>query len=159
MEIEAIYISPGHDFFGRFGMERLNHGVQAPATANCVAGKGIEGDRFFDYQENFKGQVTFFAAEVADSLRETLEHSPFDNSAFRRNIITRGVDLNSLIGKRFKIGSVEFEGTQEATPCVWMDTAVAPDAHGFLKGKGGLRARILTSGTLELGESDLLILD
>ena len=159
MKIEAIYISSGHDFFGRFGKERLNHDVQAPASVNCIAGKGIEGDRFFGYRENFKGQVTFFASEVAESLRETLDHSPFENSAFRRNIITRGVDLNSLIGKRFKVGSVEFEGTQEATPCVWMETAVASGAHSFLKGKGGLRVRILTTGTLEIGESDLLILE
>ena len=64
MKIEAIYISDGHDFFSRYGMERLNHEVQSPDSVNCVAGKGLEGDRFFDYKEDFKGQITFFSAET-----------------------------------------------------------------------------------------------
>lgn len=159
MKIEAIYVSPGHDFYGRYGMERLNHGVNSLESVSCVAGKGLEGDRFFDYKENFKGQATFFASEVADAVREVVPDPHFENSAFRRNIIVRGIDLNALIGKRFKIGSVEFEGTQEAKPCEWMETAVGIGAHAFLEGHGGLRVRILSSGTLEVGESELSILD
>ncbi|MCZ6673841.1 MAG: MOSC domain-containing protein [Verrucomicrobia bacterium] len=159
MNIEAIYISPGHDFYNRYGMERLNHPVHSPDSVACVAGKGLEGDRFFDYGEDFKGQVTFFSVEVADALREVMADPYFENSAFRRNILIRGVNLNELIGKRFKIGSIEFEGTQDAAPCDWMETSVGPGARAFLEGKGGLRARILTSGTLEVGELDLLILD
>ncbi|MDG2170781.1 MAG: MOSC domain-containing protein [Opitutales bacterium] len=158
MKIEAFYISPGHDFYGRYGQERLNHGDDSPQSINCVAGKGIEGDRFFDYKENFKGQATFFSVEVADALREIVPDPYFENAAFRRNIFVRGVDLNTLIGKRFKIGSIEFEGTQEATPCEWMDSSVGPGARAFMEGKGGLRVRILSSGTLEVGELDLLIL-
>lgn len=157
MKIEAIYISPGHDFYGRYGMERLNHGIQSLESVNCVADKGLEGDRFFDYKDDFKGPVTFFSAEVADTLRETFLDAYFENSAFRRNVIVRGVDLNTLIGKRFRVGDIEFEGTEEATPCDWMDSAVGPGAREFLEGRGGLRARILTSGTLKVGELDLLI--
>ncbi len=159
MKIEALYISPGHDFKGRFGMERLEHGVDSVQSVNCVAGKGIEGDRFFDYKEDYVGQATFFSVEVADAVREIVPDPYFENYDFRRNILVRGVDLNSLIGKRFKIGSVEFEGTQEAAPCDWMDSAVGPGTREFLVGKGGLRVRILSSGTLEVGELDLLILD
>lgn len=159
MKIEAIYISPGHDFKGRHGLDRLNHGVESLQSVNCVAGKGLEGDRFFDFKEDFKGQATFFSVEVADALREVVPDPYFENSEFRRNIIVRGVDLNTLIGKRFKIGSVEFEGTQEAAPCEWMDAAVGPGARAFMEGRGGLRVRILSSGTIEVGELDLLILD
>lgn len=159
MKIEGIYISPGHDFYNRYGMERLNHEILASRSIQCVAGKGLEGDRFFDYKENHKGQITFFSAEVADALREVVVDPFFDNSAFRRNIIVRGIDLNALIGKRFRIGSVEFEGTEQAAPCDWMEIAVGPGARAFLEGNGGLRARILSSGTLEVGKLDLLILD
>jgi MOSC domain-containing protein YiiM len=159
MKIEAIYISPGHDFFNRYGMERLNHGIETPASITCVAGKGLEGDRFFDYRDDFKGQVTFFSAEVADALRETMPDPYFENSAFRRNIIVRGVDLNALIGRRFKIGTIEFEGTQESKPCDWMNEAIGPGARAFMEGNGGLRARILSSGTLTVGKFDLIIED
>jgi MOSC domain-containing protein YiiM len=159
MKIEAFYISTGQDFYGRYGMGRLNHAVESPHSVNCVAGKGIEGDRFFDYKDDFKGQVTFFSSEVADALRETMADAYFDNSAFRRNIIVRGVDLNALIGKRFRIGGIEFEGTQESKPCDWMESAVGIGARAFLEGNGGLRARVLSTCTLEVGELDLLILD
>ena len=62
--------------------------------------------------------------------------------------MTRGVDLNKLIGQDFEIQGVHFHGTQECRPCYWMDRAVGPGAEEFLKGRGGLRARILTDGTL-----------
>jgi len=69
----------------------------------------------------------------------------------RRNAITRGVELNSLIGARFQVQGVEFEGMAECKPCYWMDEAIAPGAEALLQGRGGLRARILTSGTLRVG--------
>lgn len=157
MEILAIYISPGHDFFSRYGKGRLNHGIESLESVNCVAGKGLEGDRFFGYKENYKGQVTFFQAEVADALREHLQHAWFDNSDFRRNIIVKGVDLPGLIGMRFSVGDVGFEGVEEAKPCDWMEEAVAPGARAFLEGRGGLRARILNSGTLTCGSCRLCV--
>ncbi len=159
MRIEAIYVSPGHDFKGRYGKERLNHGIESVQSVNCVAGKGLEGDRFFGFKEDFVGQATFFSVEVAEALREMVPDPGFENFAFRRNILVRGFDLNALIGKRFRIGSVEFEGAQEAKPCDWMNTAIGPGARAFMEGQGGLRVRILSSGTLEVGELDLLILD
>jgi MOSC domain-containing protein YiiM len=66
----------------------------------------------------------------------------------RRNVITRDVDLNELIDQDFEVQGVRFYGTQECSPCYWMDRAIAPGAEKFLKGRGGLRARILTDGTL-----------
>ena len=67
---------------------------------------------------------------------------------FRRNIIVSGTDLNSLIGKKFTVQGIDFLGTQEAAPCYWMNGAVAPGVEDTMKGRGGLRAKILTSGVL-----------
>ena len=116
--------------------------------AQCIAGKGIVGDRFFDYKPDYKGQITFFAKEVYDDI--CLEFGLVDvpPSVFRRNVIVEGMDLNSLIGEHFEVQGIEFLGTQEATPCYWMNQAVAEGAEESLKGRGGLRAKILSSGTL-----------
>jgi MOSC domain-containing protein YiiM len=69
-------------------------------------------------------------------------------SVYRRNVITEGLDLNSLIGKEFEIQGIRFLGMEECKPCYWMDDAVAPGAEAAMQGQGGLRAKILTSGTL-----------
>jgi MOSC domain-containing protein YiiM len=69
----------------------------------------------------------------------------------RRNVITRGVDLNMLIGKKFEVQSVRFEGVSECSPCHWMDEVIAPGAEAALHGRGGLRAKILTDGRLQTG--------
>ena len=80
-------------------------------------------------------------------------------SAFRRNTLVAGVDLNELIGKRFSIGEVEFEGSEEAKPCYWMDKVCAPGVEEFLRGKGGLRARIRQSGLLQKGDAVLQVVE
>jgi len=67
---------------------------------------------------------------------------------FRRNIITRGKDLNELIGQEFDVQGVRFLGTGEAAPCHWMNQAFGEGAEEALKGFGGLRARVLSDGTL-----------
>jgi MOSC domain-containing protein YiiM len=69
-------------------------------------------------------------------------------SLVRRNVITRDVDLNKLIDEDFEVQGVRFHGTSECRPCYWMDHAIAPGAEEFLKGRGGLRAQILTDGIL-----------
>jgi MOSC domain-containing protein YiiM len=58
------------------------------------------------------------------------------------------VDLNSLIGREFEVQGVRFFGEEESKPCYWMDQAFCPETENELKGRGGLRARILTNGTL-----------
>jgi MOSC domain-containing protein YiiM len=69
---------------------------------------------------------------------------------FRRNIITEGVDLNSLIGIEFEVQGVRFLGTQESAPCHWMNEVFAEGAEEALKGHGGLRAKILCDGVLRV---------
>ncbi len=68
----------------------------------------------------------------------------------RRNVITEGMDLNLLVGKRFTLQGVEFEGVCECKPCYWMDQAIAPGGEAALLGRGGLRAKILTCGKLRV---------
>jgi MOSC domain-containing protein YiiM len=73
----------------------------------------------------------------------------------RRNVLIAGADLGALIGRTFSVAGVKFEGTGEARPCHWMNHAVAPGAEDWLKGRGGLRARILGDGVLSLGSTGL----
>ena len=148
MKIKAIYISPGHDFVGRHGKARLEHGIQKVNTVECVAGQGLVGDRYFGHKEDFKGQITFFDWAIYEQIKKDFACPQLDPAAFRRNVLTAGTDLNTLIGQRFTLQGVEFEGSEECRPCYWMDEAAAPGVFEALKGFGGLRARILTSGRL-----------
>ena len=150
LRIRHLYLSPGHNYFGHHEKEPSQHPMLEVREVHCVAGRGLMGDRFFNFKDDYKGQVTFFAQEVYDELAAVLglaDHSP---CALRRNVITEGVDLNSLIGVEFEIQGIRFAGTQECKPCYWMDRACAPGAEDFLQGRGGLRARILTDGVLRV---------
>ncbi len=148
VKIRHIYISPEHNFFGHAGKPP----GEAPAielpSVECFAGMGIQGDRFFGHKTDYKGQITFFEWEVYRSLCSGLGITDKPPSAFRRNVITEGVDLNSLIGKEFEIQGTLFAGTEECRPCYWMNQAFGAGAEALLKGRGGMRARILTDGML-----------
>jgi len=148
VEICHLYISPGHNFFGHHGRAPDDFPVIEVPSIECVAGHGIRGDRFFDYREDYKGQITFFSLEVFNELCGALQLQGCSPLLVRRNAITRDVDLNDLIGKDFEVQGVAFYGTEECRPCYWMDQAIARGAEDFLKGRGGLRARILSDGVL-----------
>ena len=148
VEICHLYISRGHNFFGHHGREPDDHPAIEVPSIECVADHGIRGDRFFDYQEDYKGQITFFALEVFDELCSALELQDCSPAFVRRNVLTRYVDLNELIGQDFEVQGVRFRGTGECRPCYWMNRAITPGAEEFLKGRGGLRARILNGGIL-----------
>lgn len=148
MEIRHLFISPGHNFVGHAGREPDTHPAIEVPLIECVAGRGIRGDRFFDFKDDYKGQITFFSLEVFDELCSALGIESCLPSAVRRNVFTRKADLNALIGQEFEIQGVRFRGTQQCAPCFWMDRAIGPGAERFLKGRGGLRAKILTDGKL-----------
>ena len=150
INIRHLYVSPGHNFFGHHEQPAGTHPIVEVRTARCVAGRGIEGDRFFDFKPDYKGQITFFAQEVYESLCASLGVRDRPSSAFRRNVITSGVDLNTLIGREFEIQGVRFLGTGECSPCRWQNEAFAPGAEDALQGRGGLRARILSNGVLSV---------
>jgi hypothetical protein len=148
MKITRLYISPEHNYFGH----HEKPAGQAPSTAcaevEAVAGKGLRGDRFFGWKDDYKGQVTFFAEETWERLCEQLNVADKGPEVFRRNIITRGADLKALIGKEFEVQGVRFLGTQEAAPCYWMNQAFGEGAEKALHGAGGLRAKVLSDGIL-----------
>jgi MOSC domain-containing protein YiiM len=146
--VRHLFISPGHNYFGHKGQPAgLNPIVQA-RHVECVAGRGLVGDRFFDYKPDYKGQITFFAGEVLEALGRELQLAKVEPASVRRNVITHGADLNALVGAEFEIQGVRFLGTEECRPCFWMNQAVHPQAENWLKGRGGLRAKILNDGIL-----------
>jgi MOSC domain-containing protein YiiM len=148
VEICHLYISRGHNFVGHHGREPDTYPTIEVPEIDCVAGRGIRGDRYFDFKNDYKGQITFFSIEVFDKLCSALGIPDFCPGLARRNVITRGVDLNELIGSEFSVQGIRFFGTEECRPCYWMDGAFALGAQDFLKGQGGLRAKILTNGRL-----------
>lgn len=149
--VKDIFISDGHNFFGHHGKPVGTHAIRSVDHVECVKGRGLRGDRFFDYKESYKGQITFFSQEVFDDLVDAVGARGKGPGALRRNILVEGLDLNALIGHRFELQGIAFEGAEECRPCYWMDTAIAPGAEDFLKGRGGLRARILSDGWLIRG--------
>lgn len=158
VKIHHIFISPGHDFKGRYGMERENHVVEDVASVECVAGQGMKGDRFFGFKENFKGQITFFDWDLFLAIKERFNLPELPEHVTRRNVLIEGADLNSLVGKEFSIGPIRFYGSEECAPCVWMNEAIAPGAEEFMKNRGGLRVRVLTNGVLKSKNTDDLVI-
>jgi len=148
MEICHLFISTGHNFVGHHGREPGTHRMIETSQVECVAGRGIRGDRYFDFKDDYKGQITFFSLEVFNDLCSALHIQPCSPSLARRNVITRGVDLNHFIGQEFEVQGIRFLGMEECRPCYWMEGAFAPGAQEFLRGRGGLRAKLLTSGKL-----------
>jgi len=149
IRVVHLYISPGHNFVGHHGQPPGTHPNFEVEWIECVAGRGVRGDRYFDYPKHDRGQITFFASETLALLQMELELPNAAPAATRRNVITQGMDLNTLIGREFQIQSVRFFGVEECRPCYWMNHAFHDArAENCLKGRGGLRARILTSGVL-----------
>ena len=157
--LEHIYISPGHNYFGK---PKDGPGLHPTTDVDVVevrAGRGLVGDRYYGVPAHYEAQVTFFAGEVFDALLAEFGRDDLAPVLTRRNIVTRGANLNQLIGQEFTIttseGAVDFLGTKPCSPCAWMDAMLGTGAHEFLRGRGGLRARILSNGTLRRGPATL----
>jgi hypothetical protein len=150
LRIVQIFISPGHNFIGRYGQTPGEHPALAVPEVRCVPGRGLEGDRFFDFKADYKGQITFFSHEVYAALCEQLQIHDKSPAAFRRNVICAGIDLNTLIGHDFEVQGVAFRGREECAPCAWMNKAFGGGAERAMRGRGGLRAEILREGVLRV---------
>jgi MOSC domain-containing protein YiiM len=149
IRVKHLLTSPGHNFVGHHGCAPGSHPVIELDEIECVAGRGIRGDRYFDFKKEYKGQITFFSAEVLDAMRHDLDLPEAQPAATRRNVFISGADLSALVGQEFEIQGVRFAGVEECRPCYWMNTAFRDErAEKWLKGRGGLRARILTGGVL-----------
>ena len=150
IRIAHLYISPGHNYFGHHGQPAGEHAMIERPEIRCLAGRGIEGDRFLDFKVDYQGQITFFERETYDRLCAELAVGDRAPGVFRRNVITAGVALAAFYGQEFEIQGVRFLGTGHCAPCHWMNTAFAPGAEARLQGHGGLRAKILTDGVLRV---------
>jgi MOSC domain-containing protein YiiM len=134
--------------------------MQERHSAQAVPGRGLEGDRYFDSAGAFSGraapgrevtEVTLIEDEVIEHLRQDfdLEVSAPDS---RRNIVTRSVSLNDLVGRDFSVGEVRLRGAGLCEPCVSL--VKSPRNKHLLRGlvhRGGLRAQIRSEGVIEVG--------
>jgi len=132
--------------------------MQAVEAAHAVPGKGLEGDRYFDGNGAFSRwpgphrEVTLIAEEGLAAMAEETGIA-FPAAASRRNVLVRGVPLNDLVDRTFQVGEVRMRGIRLAQPCKYLariseEPAVLPG----LVNRGGLRARILTAGTIRVGD-------
>lgn len=127
--------------------------------AELIAGQGIVGDRYFSgtgtFSKKLNGlpdrEITLIEAEEIDNFNAQHGFS-FDYGDLRRNIITRGVRLNDLVDSEFLIGSVKFRGIRLCEPCAHLAEMVAPEVLKGLVHRAGLRASIMTSGTIKAGD-------
>ncbi len=131
-------------------------------SAKLIAGVGIEGDRYALGKGHFQGEgrwgqaLTLIEAEAIEML-ETHHGVVMPAVDARRNIVTRNIDLNALMGKRFWIGDILCQGSRLAEPCAWLQKTTP---KGMLRGlvhRGGLRADILSDGLIRCG--DVIVAD
>jgi MOSC domain-containing protein YiiM len=134
--------------------------MQSVSTAELQAGRGIVDDRYYAGEGKFsaklmaKGeddwQVSLIEAEEIDRFIAD-EDLNFSHSDFRRNIVTQGIRLNPLVGKRFTVDGIEMEGVRLCEPCAYLAGLLTERLLPGMIGRAGLRARILTSGTITVG--------
>jgi MOSC domain-containing protein YiiM len=132
--VEAIRISAEH--------ERLPE----PVDSIDVTAEGLPGDRYFG-----RGDITLVEAEALDALREDTGIE-LSHAEVRRQVLTRGVALNDLLGKRFRVGGVEAVGIEWCEPCNHLEQITY---SGVLKGmvhRAGLRADIVQAGRIAVGD-------
>jgi MOSC domain-containing protein YiiM len=147
--VEAIFLVPA-----------AGAAPQAVEEAAAVAGRGLEGDRYFAgegtyYADGKDGQdLTLIEAEAIEGLvRERgIELGPGES---RRNVVTRGIALNDLVGRRFRVGDVECEGRRLCDPCSHLEKLTEPGVLKGLVDRGGLRADILRGGRIAVGDEVL----
>lgn len=127
---------------------------EAPVTlvqeAVAHAGRGLEGDRHFHGRGTFSSryavghELTLIEAEACDGILAPEQA--------RRNVVTTGIDLNALVGERFYVGDVECIGRRLCEPCAHLECLTEPGVLRALVHQGGLRADILTGGTIRVGD-------
>ena len=129
-----------------------NQTISEVNSIKVLANQGIVGDRHFNEFNDPYNQITLIESENIDNYNVKYGlNIPYKD--FRRNIITKGIKLNDLVGKRFQIGKVELEGIDLCRPCKHLSEILDQDniIKEFLR-RGGLRCQILTSSTIEVGD-------
>jgi MOSC domain-containing protein YiiM len=126
-------------------------------SIRVIAGLGLDGDRYATGRGHFSGTpgtgraLTLIEAEVIESLRDR-EGITLQPGEARRNLITRGIALNGLVGRRFRIGPVLCEGMRLCEPCNHLDAVAGKPLLRPLHNRGGLRADVLEDGEIRVGD-------
>jgi hypothetical protein len=132
--------------------------MQLVTNARALAGRGLEGDRYANGAGTFSPrsghrpgyELTLIAAEVVEEL--TARDAAVDFISTRRNVLTRGIDVNALVGRDFYIGHVRCRGLRLAEPCAHLERLEGPGLLRALIHRGGLRVDILTDGHITQGD-------
>lgn len=139
--VERIFVAPVKDA----PMKTLE-------VADALAGQGIEGDRKVAPGREPAAQLTLIEAEHIEAFAAATGYAMRPDQP-RRNVVTRGVRLNDLLGKRFRVGEALCEGLELCEPCGKFQRLTHSEVRRFFKGKGGLRAAILEGGLIRPGDA------
>lgn len=128
------------------------------SEARALPGKGLQGDRYAEQTGTYSNkpgparEVTLIEIEAVEALMRDyeIELSP---DKTRRNIITRGVPLNHLVGREFRVGNVKLRGIRLCEPCSHLEELTYKGVMSGLVHRGGLRAQILTDGVIRVGDA------
>jgi len=128
--------------------------MSAKQSVEALVDCGLTGDRYTEAKNRRSAdyQVTLIELENIQAFAQATG-LPLTAEMPRRNIITRGVRLNELLGKRFKVGRAEFEGLELCEPCSLFARRTHQQVLKFFVGKGGLRAKIVSGGEIRVGDA------
>lgn len=133
--------------------------MESVAEGRLEAGRGLVGDRYHSgngtFSDELKGkpdvELTLIESEQIDQFNEA-EQLDLDYGSARRNLVTKGVDLNALVGARFSVGEVMLEGVRLCEPCAHLARIVAKQVLPALVHRAGLRAKVVTGGVIHAGD-------
>ena len=132
--------------------------MKSVTNAKAVAGRGLEGDRYYSKLGTYSNQagsgrdVTLIEVEAIDGLKRDYEVHLGPGQS-RRNILTQGIALNHLVEQEFRIGDVVLRGTRLCEPCAHMEKLTVKGAMRGLVHRGGLRAEIISGGSIRVGDT------
>jgi MOSC domain-containing protein YiiM len=121
---------------------------------DAVAGTGLRGNRYFyaDGDAPAGRAITLIAAEALEEF-ESETGIPLSAAESRRNVLVRGIDVNALVGKRFRIGDVECQGVQLCEPCTTLQSLTRPGVLQGMVHRAGLNADLLATGEIAVGDT------
>ena len=132
--------------------EKNNQEIEKKESIEVVASKGIVGDRYFHDFNGDREQITLIESENIDYYNNTF-NTKFTYLEFRRNIVTKNIQLNDLVGKTITVGEIKLKVNDLCRPCKDLQNRLGKDniIKEFLR-RGGLRCEILSSGTINIGD-------
>lgn len=145
------------ELIGIYVADRKCDDLQPVARAEAVPGRGVSGDRYFKKDGTYSTkdgpdrEVTLIEIEALEGLRREHEVT-LEPHQTRRNLVTRGVPLNHLVGKEFTVGDVVLRGIRLCEPCGHLEKLTIAGVNKGLTHRGGLRAQVVCGGVLRTGD-------